>query len=297
MAWQLTDSLDEFERVAAPYLLADPVRQTVPLSVLSSLRHAGPSAFGTEPPVFGWHYSRDGKLDGVVLQTPPYPLLLAAAPPESVAALLTLLAAERGLPAAVNVDAAGEEQFLAAWSASTGGTGLARMRQRLFRLGALAAPHPAPPGVARVADRGDVDLLVDWHDAFAREAGTVAAGSDRIVADRLSHGGLTLWEVGGGPVAMAGTHRPVAGVVRVSGVYTPPAERRRGYGGAVTAAVSQAALTAGAAGVVLFTDVANPTSNAIYQRLGYRPIEDRVMLDLTTDVTTGQRVSSELSCE
>ena len=67
-------------------------------------------------------------------------------------------------------------------------------------------------------------------------------------------------------------------MVRVSPVYTPPERRRQGFAGAVTAAVSQAALDAGAEHVVLFTDLANPTSNALYQRLGYRPVEDSVVL-------------------
>jgi predicted GNAT family acetyltransferase len=70
----------------------------------------------------------------------------------------------------------------------------------------------------------------------------------------------------------------VAGVVRVAPVYTPAELRRHGYAGAVTAAVTRAALDAGATDVVLFTDVANPTSNALYRRLGYRPVEDRVVL-------------------
>src|SRR5215472_12180659 len=114
MAWQLTDSLDEFERVAAPHLLADPVRQTLPLSVLASLRHRGPSAFGSSPPIFGWHRREDGMVDGAVLQTRPYPMLLASVPAGTVAGLLTVLGAERELPAAVNLDAASEEAFLAA---------------------------------------------------------------------------------------------------------------------------------------------------------------------------------------
>ncbi|HEX3925459.1 MAG TPA: GNAT family N-acetyltransferase [Streptosporangiaceae bacterium] len=85
-------------------------------------------------------------------------------------------------------------------------------------------------------------------------------------------------EVDGTAVAMAGALRPAAGVIRVAPVYTPPARRRRGYGGAVTAAVSRAALNAGASDVILFTDLANPTSNALCQRLGYRQLEDRVVL-------------------
>jgi len=287
MAWQLTDSLDEFERVAAPHLLADPVRHTVPLTVLTSLRKIGPSAFGDEPPVLGWHRREDGTVDGAVLQTPPYPLLLAGAPAGSLGSLLALLAAARDLRAVVNLDAASEDAFLTAWSTSAGGSGSPMRRERLFRLEALVPPDPGPAGVARVADQSDTELLVAWFDAFAREAGTVAARIDRAVADRLSHHGLTFWEFGGQPVAMAGLTRTVAGVVRVGPVYTPPAQRRRGYGGAVTAAVSQAALTAGATEVVLFTDLANPTSNAIYQRLGYRPVEDRVVIELTKVVTTG----------
>src|SRR5215475_1059102 len=122
MAWQLTDSLDDFESAVAAHLQADPVRQTVPLSVLASLRHAGPARFGNSPPVFGWHHGPDGTVDGVVLQTPPFPLMLAIAPPGSVPALLMALAAGRMLPEAVNVAAAGEAAFLADWAAVTGGT-------------------------------------------------------------------------------------------------------------------------------------------------------------------------------
>jgi predicted GNAT family acetyltransferase len=70
----------------------------------------------------------------------------------------------------------------------------------------------------------------------------------------------------------------VAGQVRVGPVYTPPRRRGQRFGGAVTAAVSQAARTAGVAEVLLYTDLANPTSNALYQRLGYRPVSDSVQL-------------------
>jgi predicted GNAT family acetyltransferase len=102
-----------------------------------------------------------------------------------------------------------------------------------------------------------------------------------MVDERLGYGGVTLWEAGGEPASMAGLTRQVARTTRVASVYTPPEFRRRGYAGAVTAAASQAALDAGASEVVLFTDLANPTSNALYQRLGYAPVEDRVILSFT----------------
>jgi predicted GNAT family acetyltransferase len=98
------------------------------------------------------------------------------------------------------------------------------------------------------------------------------------VDERLSYRGLTIWESGRIPVSLAGVTRTVAGMVRVGPVYTPRELRGRGYAGAATATVSQAARDAGTAEVLLFTDLANPTSNALYQRLGYRPVEDRVLL-------------------
>jgi predicted GNAT family acetyltransferase len=77
---------------------------------------------------------------------------------------------------------------------------------------------------------------------------------------------------------MAGATRAVAGQARIGPVYTPPERRGQGFGGAVTAAVSQAAKDAGVAEVLLYTDLANPTSNALYQRLGYEPVSDSVQL-------------------
>lgn len=307
MTWQLTDSLDEFLAAAGDHLRADPVLQTVPLTVLETLRQSGPTAFGDSPPIFGWHESQTGGTDGAFLQTPPFPVLVASLPPGSAESLLDLLTASSTGPTTVNVTGDGEPQILAAWSARTGGTGTSQLRSRLFKLGALSPPDPMPRGAARTADDTDRDLLVDWLGAFAVETGAGRQeNAARTVADRLGHRGFTLWQVGGELASLAGLTRKVAGVVRVTDVYTPPAHRRRGYGAAVTAAISQAALAAGAAAVVLFTDVTNPTSNALYQRLGYRPIGDRVVLDLTTssdragndgrpDVTSGTGASSQTS--
>ena len=92
--------------------------------------------------------------------------------------------------------------------------------------------------------------------------------------DRIGWGGLVLWEHEGRPVSLAGRNRAAAGQARVGPVYTPPELRGRGFGGAATAAITQAALDDGAEGVVLFTDLANPASNTLYQRLGYRPVSD-----------------------
>jgi len=298
MTWTVTASLDEFLAAAEDHLRSEPVLNTVPLTVLSSLRHSGLSAYGDRPPAFGWHESPDGTIDCTFLQTGPFPMLLSALPPGSAASLIEALRGGPGLPAAANVPELAEARFLTAWTTATGGTGTARMRSRLHRLAGLVPPDPAPAGTARVAGPDDRDLLVRWHEDFASEAESAAGeNAARTVDDRLSHGGLMLWEADGEPVAMAGSTRAVAGVVRIAGVYTPPAHRRHRYGGAITAAASQAAQDAGAAAVVLSTDLANPTSNALYARLGYQPVADRVVLELTAegqaDVTAAGAASSK----
>jgi GNAT superfamily N-acetyltransferase len=181
----------------------------------------------------------------------------------------------------LGVNAAQEtaDAFAAAWRHRTGAGAQVHRRMRLFRLGDLTPPVPWPAGSARPAAERDRDLLITWFDAFAREVGDLA-GEDHAAAvdERLSYGGVRVWDVAGAPVSIAGVTRTVAGMARVGPVYTPPELRGRGYAGAVTAAVSQAAREAGAPEVVLYTDLANPTSNALYQRLGYRPVEDRIVL-------------------
>jgi GNAT superfamily N-acetyltransferase len=116
--------------------------------------------------------------------------------------------------------------------------------------------------------------------AFGREANDLGGPADQapVVRDRLSHGGVMLWVAGGVPVSVAAASRQVAGMIRVGPVYTPPELRGHGYASAATAALSRQALAAGAEEVVLYTDLANPVANSIYQRIGYRPLEDRVLL-------------------
>ena len=299
MPWRLTGSLDEFQHQSGAFLRSEPVHNTVPLTLLATLRESGLSAFGDSPPVFGWHESEVGAIDGAFLQTPPYPVLVAELPAGSAHGLIEELIASGKRPAAVNVAASYEADVSSAWATATGGAMTVRQRVRLFRLAGLAPPDPFPPGGARVAGQDDRGLLVDWHRAFGRETGgPVTENAERTVRDRLSHDGLMLWEADGLAVAMAAMSRNLAGVVRVTCVYTPARHRRRGYGGAVTTAVSRAALDAGAVDVVLFTDLTNPTSNALYRRLGFRPVEDRVVLGLEPaesrppDVTAGGEASS-----
>lgn len=275
MPWRVTSDISDFVAAAGDLLRSEPVRNTVPLTVLDSLLKAGLDTFGDVAPIFGWHED-GGRIDGAVLQTPPHPLLVASLPPGSAAELLRAISTSAGAsPVGANLPAESVDEVAAAW-ADGGGMTTVHHRMRLFRLAELEPPDAA--GAARTATDSDLELALEWNTAFGAEAGTI--DSARAVADKLSYGGLTLWEDDCQRVAMASLTRQVAGVCRVGSVYTPPQLRRRGYGGAVTSAVSEQALDAGAAEVVLYTDLANATSNALYQRLGYRPVCDRTSIGL-----------------
>jgi len=154
------------------------------------------------------------------------------------------------------------------------------MGERLLVLGDYVAPRPVP-GTPRAVTSADLDEAERWLDAFTAEAGVLVVNNRAAVEHSL--GRLWFWELNGVPVSMAG-HAPVvetpsAVVARVGPVYTPPAYRRRGHAGAVTATVVEHLLPQ-VDRVMLYTDAANPTSNAIYERLGFRHVADVVDLDV-----------------
>lgn len=278
MRWTLTHSLDAFESAAAPFLRTNPAENTVPLTICAALRRRGMDAYGRQPPRFGWCTGPGGRVEAAFLQTPPHPPLLTRGTAEAS----RRLAGELNEPLdGVRGDREAVLAFADAWRARTGADARVEREMRLYALGTLTPKEPAPPGAARVAGPADRDLLLRWQQGFAADVGEPPIGGERAVDDAIAHGGRTLWETGGEPVAMAGVTPPEGGAVRVVAVYTPARHRGRGYAGAVTAAVSRAARQAGARHVVLFADLGNPVSNGLYQRLGYVPVRDHASVVLT----------------
>jgi predicted GNAT family acetyltransferase len=273
MSWRITEDITRFLAAAGGFLRSRAAENTVLLTVAETLHTRGSRVFGDADPVFGW-WSADGEVSGAFLQTPPHPVLLARSPDAAVTALAEALDG-RVLPG-INAPGDAAQRFATEWQRRTGATAEVARRVRLYRLGELVVP--AVPGVARTAGAGDLTVLWSWYEDFAREIGEDSSILAEHLDEALDRGGIVLWELDGAPVSTAARTTTVAGVARVAPVYTPPGLRQRGYAGAVTAAVSRAALDGGATDVVLFTDLANPTSNALYQRLGYRPVHDRTVL-------------------
>ncbi|MFB4421331.1 GNAT family N-acetyltransferase [Streptomyces sp. QL37] len=268
MPWTFTDDVDAFLAAAGAFLAARPAENTLLLTVTATLRDSGPDAYGTEAPVLGWWRGAGGEVAGALVRTPPFVPILGTVEPEALGPLADALP----LPG-VNADRDTARALAARWPRHR-----VDEEHRLYRLGTLMPPSPAPAGRPRTATTADRALLTGWIRAFGEETGQSADRAERVVDERTAHGGLTLWETDGEPVSVAGVSRMIAETVRVANVYTPPRHRGRGYAAAVTAEAGRAARDAGAREVLLFTDLANPTSNGVYRRIGYEPVGDRLLI-------------------
>jgi len=153
-------------------------------------------------------------------------------------------------------------------------------RQRIYALTQVSAAI-ARVGTLRQACGDDAEFLPGWFEGFYVEDFDLPM-PERYGVDtceqQLSSGHLHILEVDGQPVSMASRYRSVQSVCGISYVYTPPALRRRGYGSSCVANVSQLILDHGFTSCALYTDLANPISNSIYQQIGYRPVCDSVEL-------------------
>ncbi|MDX6356250.1 MAG: hypothetical protein QOF98_3153 [Streptomyces sp.] len=283
MGWIFTHEPALFEAAAGPFLARRPVENSVPRTVCGVLRRRGLDAYGSEPPEFGWwRPAGGGEVAAAFVRTPPHPPLLTRGTTRSARELAVELAARTaGRLPGVRGDSEAAHTFAESWRDRTGAVLSTHRELRVYRLGTLV-PRPVPPGRARVAGPADRDLLLRWQERFAEDVGEPTSSAARTVAravdDALAYGGRTLWEVDGEPVAMAGATAPEDGAIRVVAVYTPDELRGRGYAGAVTAAVSRAAVESGAREVLLSADLANPISTGLYQRLGYLPVRDHVSI-------------------
>jgi len=165
--------------------------------------------------------------------------------------------------------------FAQLWRDRTGKPFKAGKSLRIYELRQVT-PSVGVPGHLRHAHDNEVDLLADWILNFNIDAGLPASTAEarELAERRIDSGDLFIWEIEGQPVSMATKSRPSSHGITITLVYTPRELRNRGYASACVAALSQQMLDAGWEFCTLYTDLANPVSNSIYQRIGYRPVCD-----------------------
>jgi predicted GNAT family acetyltransferase len=267
-------SPDELDRLAFDFLAAREAEHNLLFGIVAGVR----AGAYKDPPYFS--VVREGtRVVAVALRTPPFNLVLSTI--DDPAALDLIAADARSLwPDLPGVLGAKTDAlaFASLWERSTGRTAVLRTAERVFRLSRVRRPGPVR-GRLRLVERSDKDTVVDWLLAFSAEAlRQPGERADAIVAfDRnLSHAGgrsLYVWD-DAGPVSLTGAATVTPNGSRIGPVYTPPDRRGHGYASALVAGVSQLQLDSGRRFCFLFTDLANPTSNRIYQDIGYEPVYD-----------------------
>jgi uncharacterized protein len=264
----------DFLTDAGDFLVAREAEHNLILGLCTGMQEH-PELF-EEPPFLATVTDAGGAVVMASVRTPPWNQVLSET--DDLAAVDPLADALAGtpLPGVVGPrDAAA--RFAQRWGAASGRRMTIEMRERIFRLMQVTPPRWVS-GSMRLAEPRDRETLSAWIRAFHDEATPSSPLFDLEVAvDRwLRRIGRSMyfWQDGGRVVSLAGAGSETPSGVRIGPVYTPPELRRRGYASALTAAVSQAQLDAGRRFVFLFTDLANPTSNKIYQDIGYEPVTD-----------------------
>jgi predicted GNAT family acetyltransferase len=215
----------------------------------------------------------DGAVVACALCTPPHSALLTRADRQALELLAADLADKyEGLPAVAGPEPA-VGVFARLWSARTGAAAELAMRMRVFEARRVVQP-PTPAGAFRAATEADLPIVAQWTAAFTEEAGLDdPSDPDDVARQRIREGSLFIWE-DEQPVSMAAWAGRTGRIVRINYVYTPPEHRGRGYASACVASLTERLLDEGVVLCCLYTDLANPTSNKIYQAIGYRQVCD-----------------------
>ena len=221
----------------------------------------------------------DDLIRGAAIQRAEGPAIIGASDVIAARAFAADLARDwPGLQGVVG-DPAGCEAFAQTWLDLTGRGHVLRVRLRQHKLTEVN-DVPSAPGASRIATEADAEFLIEWQSAFIAEAG-VPDPPTRVreyLPKRIARGDFRIWE-DSVPVAYAGFNDAAPDFARVAPVYTPPACRGRGYATALVADLSRELLARGKRRLFLTTDIANPISNAIYARIGYRAENDDCGLD------------------
>ena len=265
-------SAAEFAEVAFPYLERHEAEHNLVLGLTARVASGGRGgrAEGSAPPRF-WAVQDGDETVGAALVTPPHDLALSRCRPGAAAALAAFLhASDIALPG-VTGPVRPADELAAAWVAATSARPVLMRRERIYELRSVTPPAGVS-GTSRTAGRDELSVLTAWLEAFAACHGDPTEAST-AANELIANGHALLW-LDPEPDSVAVWSRTTRSGASIGPVYTPPEKRGRGYGSAVTAALSAQLLAGGREFCCLYTDLGNSTSNRIYQRIGYRAVAD-----------------------
>lgn len=264
------DANEYYDRVK-PYLLQHEAHHNLLFGMIEELRRQ-PEHFTDSPYLVT--VQQEDNLVAVALRRPPRKLVLSRSLNfQALNAIAQDLQSRQELIPGVIGPVNEAQAFAQVWQAATGQSYRQGMEQRIYQLETVK-PVPKAKGDFRQATQADCNLLVNWCQEFYEEASGEATEYDEakhIIDRHLKKNSLFLWQ-DKVPVSVASCGGLTPNGIRIGFVYTPPEYRRNGYASSCVAALSQTLLDQGRKYCFLFTDLANPTSNHIYQAIGYHPV-------------------------
>jgi predicted GNAT family acetyltransferase len=266
MRIELMSDVELFAARAEDFLAAQ-VERNVLATVLVQARRGRFQGHGS---LFACCLDEREQLQAVAMRTPPWPLLACDFQADTAELLLERWLPEDPSVPGVNARAHTARVIAAAWSKHTERPSHCSLHEAMHLLSEVNDPPQPAHGRLRIAAAKERELLTAWEQAFVLEAGTgVIEEAGRSVSARLASGAQHVWEDDGAVCTLA-LSPAIAGTVRIGPVYTPPEHRRRGYASSAVAAACRHAFAHGARQCMLFTDLANPTSNKIYADVGFQ---------------------------
>ena len=256
-----------------PFLMERECENCLMLGLLGALAsRAGPPSPGPLPLLLAIE-SRGRVVEGAAVQTQPIAMAVTRLPDGAAEVLVNHLETSNWPGHGFTGPAEAVDRLAELWARRSAKAKRLRVSLRVFELTAVIPPPPAP-GRMIPASLEHLDMITPWHEDFVRSVGECddnpRQGAQRLIDERR----LFLWNDAGELRSMAAVAGPTPNGIRINHVYTPPEHRGRGYASNLVAALSQHLLDHGRKFSFLFTDLANPTSNKIYQQIGFRPAAD-----------------------
>ncbi|HFF3190502.1 MULTISPECIES: GNAT family N-acetyltransferase [Bacillus] len=137
-------------------------------------------------------------------------------------------------------------------------------------------------GIFREINSDELPVIEKWIYQFCEDVNlpTTKEEAEQTAHTLITNHRLFGLEIDGKLVSVAAKTRPTKNNITINFVYTPKEERKKGYASNCVAALSQRMLDEGYKTTTLYTDLANPTSNKIYQEIGYEQIAESVLIFL-----------------
>jgi len=275
MAVMLFADARAFQHAVTPFLQAAEAEYNLLIGLIDQLARRWPDRcmYNDQPALMaGLMDDQDpSRVAGVALMTPPHKLILSRMPAAQLAQLFDTLGSAAILVPGINGPDEVVQDFASRWRARAGRSATLQRGMRIYQLDRVLLAQRSP-GRLRLAQAADLPVIMPWAEDFDRTtASACRTHIEQLVRDQQVY----LWQsTAGVPLAMAGWMGRTQNGGRIGNVYTPPGLREQGFGSSVVAGLSQILLDQGRRFCFLYTELHNPTSNHIYQVIGYRPICD-----------------------